>query len=92
MKNAGGPLDNQTLQTEWKTALLAIVQLHEYEAQTLGSSDLVVQPAVCKECKIYFLATAHDCETGLFTFLKPTLFNLIDYFLPHAQMIQETVE
>ena len=27
VKNSGGPLDNQTWQTEWKTALLAKVQL-----------------------------------------------------------------
>ena len=31
----GGPPDNQTWQTEWKTASLAIVQLCEYENQTL---------------------------------------------------------
>ena len=32
---SGGPLDNQTWQTEWKTAPLAKVQLCEYENQTL---------------------------------------------------------
>ena len=31
----GGPLHNQTWQTEWKTAPLAKVQLFEYENQTL---------------------------------------------------------
>ena len=41
---SGGPLDNQTWQTEWKTAPLAKVQLYEYENQTL---KLLLQPAVC---------------------------------------------
>ena len=35
MKYSGGPLDNQTWQTEWQTAPLARVQLCEYENQTL---------------------------------------------------------
>ena len=35
MANSGGPLDNQTWQTEWKTAPLAKVLLCEYENQTL---------------------------------------------------------
>ena len=35
VKNSGGPLDNQTWQTEWKTVPLAKVQLCEYENQTL---------------------------------------------------------
>ena len=34
MKNSGGPLDNQTWQTEWKTAPLAKVQLCEHENKT----------------------------------------------------------
>ena len=33
--NSGRPLENQTWQTEWKTAPLAKVQLCEYENQTL---------------------------------------------------------
>ena len=33
MINSGGPLDNQTWQTEWKTAPLVKVQLCEYENQ-----------------------------------------------------------
>ena len=37
MKNSGRLLDNQTWQTECKTASLAIVQLCEYENQTLES-------------------------------------------------------
>ena len=35
MRNYCGPLDNQTWQTEWKTAPLDKVQLCEYENQTL---------------------------------------------------------
>ena len=35
MKYSGGPLDNQTWQTEWKTAPLAKVQLCEYQNQTM---------------------------------------------------------
>ena len=35
MKHSGGPLDNQTWQTEWETGPLATVQLYEYENQTL---------------------------------------------------------
>ena len=35
MKHSGGPLANQTWQTEWKTTPLATVQLCEYENQTL---------------------------------------------------------
>ena len=37
VKNCGGPLDNQTWQTEWKTAPLAKVQLSENENQTLSA-------------------------------------------------------
>ena len=37
VKNSGGPLDNQTWQTEWKTTPLAKVQLCEYQNQTLGA-------------------------------------------------------
>ena len=35
IKRSGRPLDNNTWQTEWKTAPLAQVQLSEYENQTL---------------------------------------------------------
>ena len=35
MKISGGPLDNQTWRTEWKTAPLAKVQLYQYKNQTL---------------------------------------------------------
>ena len=37
VKISDGPLDNQTWQTEWKTILLAKVQLCEYENETLKS-------------------------------------------------------
>ena len=42
---SGGPLDNQTWQTEWKTAPLAKVQLCEYENQILEAYG---QPFVCQ--------------------------------------------
>ena len=35
VETSSGPLDNQTWQTEWKTAPLAKVQLCEYKFQTL---------------------------------------------------------
>ena len=41
------PLDNQTSQTEWKTALLAKVQLCEYKKTNLGSF-CCSQPFVCQ--------------------------------------------
>ena len=34
-ETSDGPLDNQTWQTDWKTVSFAIVQLCEYENQTL---------------------------------------------------------
>ena len=70
MTNSGGPLDNRTWQTEWKTAPLAKVQLCEYENQTLEdfvvASRLYVKfdcPVACQNLSL--LATAHDCKTGL---------------------------
>ena len=45
---SGGPLDNQTWQTEWKTTPLAKVQLCEYENQTLEAETFVCsQSFVC---------------------------------------------
>ena len=44
MKHSGGPLDNQTWQTAWNTAVLAKVQLFEYEHQTV---EALLRPAVC---------------------------------------------
>ena len=61
MKNSGGPLDNQTWQTEWKTAPLAKVQLCEHENKTF---DLLLQSAVALQ-NFLDLATANICETGL---------------------------
>ena len=45
MKNLGGPLDNQTWHTEWKTISLARVKLCEYDNQTLGA--FVLWEAAC---------------------------------------------
>ena len=44
MKFSGGPLENQTWQTEWKTVPLAKGQLFEYKNQTL---EALLRPAVC---------------------------------------------
>ena len=45
MQNCVGPLDDQTWQTEHKTAPLAIVQLCEYKNQTLEA--FVVDSHLC---------------------------------------------
>ena len=65
MKNSVGPLDNQTLQTEWKTAPLAKVQLREYENQTLKAFVAASRSYAKFDClvacqNISLLATAHD--------------------------------
>ena len=70
MNNFGGLLDNQTWQTEWKTAPLAKVQLCEYENQTLeafvaASCSYVKFDCAVARQNVSLLATAHDCETGL---------------------------
>ena len=71
MKYSDGPLDNQTWQTEWKTAPLAKVQLCEYENQTL-EVFVAVNPLYATfdrpvpHQNISFLATVHDCESGLY--------------------------
>ena len=57
VNNSGGPLDNQTWQTEWKTALLATLQFWENKDQTLEAFVAAGQ-------NFSLLATAHDCETG----------------------------
>ena len=56
---SGGPLENQTWQTEWKTSPLDKVQLCEYENQTSEAFGAVALQ------NFPLLATAHDCETGL---------------------------
>ena len=71
MKYSGRPLGNQTKQKEWKTAPLAKVQLCEYENQTLEVFVAVTRSYAKFDCplalqNISFLATVHDCETGLF--------------------------
>ena len=45
VKHCGGPLDNRTWWTEWKTAPLARVQLCEYENQTLKVAVVASRPA-----------------------------------------------
>ena len=42
-KNSCGPLNNQTWRTEWKTAILAKVQLYEYKTKLW---KLLLRPAV----------------------------------------------
>ena len=69
MKNDCGPLDNQTWQTEWKTAPLAEVQSCENENQTLEAFVVVGHLSANFDCPVAcqnfsLLATAHDCETG----------------------------
>ena len=67
--NSGGPLDNQTWQTEWKTAPLAKVQLCEYENQTV-EAFVVASHSVCQVWlsssppEFTLLATVYDSETG----------------------------
>ena len=68
----GGPLDNQTWQTEYKKALLAKVQLCEYENQTLEAFVAASRLYTKFDClvarqNVSLLATAHDRETGLFS-------------------------
>ena len=60
---SGGKLDNQTWQTEWKTAPLAKVQVCEYENQTLEASVAVSRLSAEFDCpvahqNILFLPTA----------------------------------
>ena len=74
MKSSGGPLGNQTWQTEWKTVPLAAVQLCEYENQTLEAFLAASRLYSKFDCPVarqnlLLLATAHDCETGLFPFM-----------------------
>ena len=62
------PLDNQSLQTEWKSAPLAKVQLCEYDNQTLeafvvASCAKFDWPVRIFHC--WLLRT--DCETGCST-------------------------
>ena len=71
LKNSGGSLDNQTWQTEWKTAPLAKVQSCEYENQTLeafvAASRLYAKfDRPVPSQNISLLATAHDRETNLY--------------------------
>ena len=70
MTNSGGPVDNQTWQTESKTAALAKGKLWEYENQTLEAffaASLLNTKFDCPVARQDFthLAIAHVCETGL---------------------------
>ena len=72
MKSSDGSLDNQTWQTEWKTAPLAKVQLCEYKNQTLEAFVAASGLHAKFDCPVTsqnlsLLATAHDFETGLLT-------------------------
>ena len=65
VKYSGGHCrDNQTWQTEWKTASLAKVQLCEYENQTL-EPFIAASCFVCQVCLSSgppgVFSTAHDC-------------------------------
>ena len=61
MKDFGGPLHNQTWQTEWKTVLLDKMQLCEHENQTV-EAFLAATKFDCPVARQEFsrLATAHD--------------------------------
>ena len=69
VKTSGGPLDNQTWQTEWKTTPLTKVQLCEHENQTLEAymllqtccmQNVIVQwPA--RICYFYLLRMIGNC-------------------------------
>ena len=47
MNNSDGPLDNQTWQTEWKTAPVVKVQLCEYENKTFEAFAAASRLYVC---------------------------------------------
>ena len=70
MTNSGRALDNQTWQTEWKTAPVAKVQLCEHENQTLEAFAADSRLSAKFDCpmarqNVSLLSTVHDCETGL---------------------------
>ena len=62
VKHSGGPLDNQTWQTEWKTAPLAKVQLCEHENQTLEAFAATSCLSVKFDCLV-------ACQKFSFSFL-----------------------
>ena len=55
LDNSGGPLDNQTWQTEWKTAPLSKAQLCEYENQTLEAFVATIHLYVQWPARITFI-------------------------------------
>ena len=67
---SGGPLDNPTCQTEWKTVPLTKVQLCEYTNLTLGAFVVTSHLYTKFDCLVVYqnlslLATVRDCEIGL---------------------------
>ena len=69
VQNSGGLLDNQTWQTQWKTAPLAKAHLCEHENQTWEAFVVASRLYSKFDCpvarqNVLLLATAHDCETG----------------------------
>ena len=78
VKNSGGPLDNQTWQTEWKTAPLVKVQLYEYKNQTLEGFVAVSRLYAKFDCSVanqnfFTFSYFYDCETGLLGIIPLTV-------------------
>ena len=98
MNNSGGPLNNQTWQTEWKTASLAKVQLCEYENQTLEAFVAASCSYIKYDCAVAhqnfsLLAThVHDCESCLFSTINKHLLNptLSKLCLTHSSLKMQT--
>ena len=65
MKHSGGPLDNQTWQTEWKTAPLAKVQLCEYENQTLEAFVAASRLYTKFDCPVAMIGKLSYCSFAL---------------------------
>ena len=71
MANFGGPLEIKLARQNGRFAPLAKVQLWEYENQTLEAFVASRRLYAMFDCAVArqnlpLLATAHDCETGLF--------------------------
>ena len=78
MTNSGRPLDNQTWQTEWKTAPLGKEQLcMEYKKQTLEAfvaANCSSAKFDCPAVRQNFSVLATVCEAGLLnSFLLPEM-------------------
>ena len=84
MTYSGGPLDNQTWQTEWSTVPLAKVQLCEKENQTLEAFVVASRfyakfdcPVACQNCPL--LATVHDCETDFTSYYNHIFLRIVAF-------------